>query len=626
VDTIDSKPLSGANPEAQPAVTGRESRPRRGAALAWVMVVLAATFATYAVCLGHFFFMDDFWHLDHAGKTEMKDAWRPWVYSWEDDKAYWFAASRVHGSREQAFFRPLVTLLYTGGLRLWGDRPAAFHAVSLGAHLATTAMVFWLAWLLIRPAWAAAFCAAVFGLHPGQYEAVEWIAANADALLALLGTLAVAAFVESDRRRPGGQGFYALSLGSFALALGSKEMAVTVPLLLLGYQVLFRPQGRRRIDVLRPGWIRHAPFWAMSIAYALWRLPSLAGVYRMHEGGNYLSDVHSPLFVPQMALNFTFYVLHFLIPYPVFPVSFRETLGAHCWWLAALCAAGFVLVIRRLARSRGDDRRVLRFGVFWVAATLMPFSFVDPAQRLVHFPAAGFALAAGATASFLWRQGSPDLRRWLPRAALALLAVYAVGSYTYASAMGYVSKRVEKIASGLEDQISRLPPGSEIYLVDLWQPAWMVEHFFEATHPDRHHEFHVLTFDPEITPGALRDSPGVAGWWFNTLFGTTGHGAPVRIRWDSPRVLTLHRESGAYLNGIVDKILDVAPEASDPAREVDAGEFVARAAGLGGGGVTAFSFRWKQGPPGPARVFLLWVEDHWERLEPPPGWDGAGLV
>ena len=621
MDRIDSVQRSGVGPGIDTAGAGPEGSVAKPGFLLPLALVLAATFATYAVCLGHFFFLDDFWHLDYAHRTAAGDVWRPWVYSWEDDKAYWFAASRAHGTSEEAFFRPLVSILYVGGLRAWGASPAAFHAVSLGMHLAATAAVFWLAWRLFRRAWTAAFCAAVFGLHPGQFEAVQWIAANADGLLAMLGTLCVAAFVESELRRPGGRRFYALSLGSFVLALGSKEMAVTIPLALLGAQVLLRPREWGWKEVLRARWKRHAPFWALSSGYALWRLPSLAGIYNLHPGGNYVSDVRSPLFVPQVILNFGYYLLHFLVPYPIFPVSFREVFGAHCWWLAVLCVAAVALAIRLLARGAGEDRRVLRLGAFWVAATILPFSFVDPAQRLVHFPAAGFALAAGAMAAILGREASPRLRRWLPGAALALLGIYAAGSLSYASGMGFVSNRVGKIARGLDREISSLPPGSAVYLVDLWAPAWMFEHLFALTRPDLHDDIHVLTFDPEIIPADLRGRDGLLGRWFTAQFGDAGTVAPVRVEWDLPRSLTLRRERGAYLSGIVDKILDVAPAATDPGAEIDAGPFLARALRTGPDGVEGFTFRWKEEPGAPQRVYFLWAEDRWVRLLPPAGWD-----
>jgi hypothetical protein len=255
-----------------------------------------------------------------------------------------------------------------------------------------------------------------------------------------------------------------------------------------------------------------------------------------------------------------------------------------------------------------------------VAATILPFSFVDPAQRLVHFPAAGFALAAGALVAILGREASPRLRRWLPGAALALLAIYAAGSFSYASGMGFVSNRVGKIARGLDREISALPPGSKIYLIDLWQPAWMFEHLFALTRPDLHDDIHVLTLDPEIIPADLRGRAGLLGRWFTAQFGDAGKVAPSRVDWELPRSLTLRRERGAYLSGIVDKILDVAPAASDPGAKIDAGPFFARAVKTDLEGVKEFSFRWKEEPGGPPRVFFLWAENRWVRLLPPPGW------
>ncbi len=597
--------------------------PRRKRSLApWLALVLACTFATYAPCLGDYFWLDDFWHLAHARETKLTDVWRPWVYSWKDAKGYWFSSNQIHGLREQAFFRPLVSLAYATGVRLWGDRPVGLHGVSVVAHVATAAAVFWLAWRLFRLAWAAALAAAVFGLHPGHYEAVEWIAANADVFLALLGVISVAAFAESILRRPGGRGFYALALASFVLALGAKEMAVAIPLVLLGCEYALRPQGSTWRDLLRSRWTSHAPFVGLSLAYALWRAPSVLSIYSLHQEGNYVVSTHGALFMPQVALNFAFYAAHFLFPYPILPVNLGATFGASCWWLSALAVVVLVALVAWLARVAGPRRREFGIGAWWILVTLLPFCFVEPEQRIVHFPGAGFAIAAGAVAvGISCRRGLVGARRRLAQAAvLVLLAGYAAISVAFASSLGYVSRRVEQIVTSLDRSVSGLPPRSEIYLVDLWQPAWMIDRLFEVTRPGSAFDIQVLTFDPEILPSSVRSSPGLMGSWFMTLFHEDADPDGALVSWESPLGLTLRREHG-YFGGIVEKMVDVAPEATEPGRVIDAGTFVARPLERGEGGVTALAFRWKDASPAGSRVFLRWTGDHWSKLEPPPDWD-----
>ena len=136
------------------------------------------------------------WHLAKANQTQVKDLWRPWVYSGDDYQSYWFSNSRVHGLREPGFFRPLVTMAsMPPAWLLWGTAAWPFHAVSILAHMAATALVFWLAWRLFASGWAAALAAAIYGVHPRHYaRPSKWIAANADAMVAMLGLLSIAAF------------------------------------------------------------------------------------------------------------------------------------------------------------------------------------------------------------------------------------------------------------------------------------------------------------------------------------------------------------------------------------------------------------------------------------------------
>ena len=86
---------------------------------------------TYANSLGNYFLIDDFWHLDKAARTSWGELLKPWDYSGEDFKAYWFNEQRLSGARGQGFFRPVVTALckLAGagfGLEAWG-----YHLISI---------------------------------------------------------------------------------------------------------------------------------------------------------------------------------------------------------------------------------------------------------------------------------------------------------------------------------------------------------------------------------------------------------------------------------------------------------------------------------------------------------------
>lgn len=102
-----------------------------------------------------------------------------------------------------------------------GPSPRIGRAVSLALHL-LTGLVLWRLALRVLPAWPALFAVGLFWLHPLQTEAVAYMAARGDLLVALcvlLGCLAM------DRR------WYVAAACCALLAMAGKEMGVTAWLL-----------------------------------------------------------------------------------------------------------------------------------------------------------------------------------------------------------------------------------------------------------------------------------------------------------------------------------------------------------------------------------------------------------
>jgi hypothetical protein len=86
--------------------------------------------------------------------------------------------------------------------------------------------------------------ALLFGLHPLHVESVAWVSERKDVLSAFFSLLSVIFYVRHAGRAKTSSraGFPAGSLAFFALALLSKPMAATLPLVLLLLD-LFPPDG-----------------------------------------------------------------------------------------------------------------------------------------------------------------------------------------------------------------------------------------------------------------------------------------------------------------------------------------------------------------------------------------------
>src|SRR5688572_6422346 len=128
-------------------------------------------------------------------------------------------------------WHPVTMLSHALVVELFGPGPEAQHVANVLLHLANTLLLFGLIASLTGAIGRSFFVAAVFAVHPIHVESVAWISERKDVLSAFFWLFAVWTYLIYVRR-PRLPPYLAL-LGLFALALMSKPMAVTLPLVLL---------------------------------------------------------------------------------------------------------------------------------------------------------------------------------------------------------------------------------------------------------------------------------------------------------------------------------------------------------------------------------------------------------
>jgi protein O-mannosyl-transferase len=133
---------------------------------------------------------------------------------------------------EGRFYRPLLTLWFLINKTLFGLNPHYFHVTTLLAHVAATALAFFVARKLLEDAGAALFAAAIFAVHPLQVESASWISSVNDSLAA---ALCFASFLLYRKARATSRNpaWWALAGILFLLALLTKEVSVVLPGIIL---------------------------------------------------------------------------------------------------------------------------------------------------------------------------------------------------------------------------------------------------------------------------------------------------------------------------------------------------------------------------------------------------------
>jgi hypothetical protein len=163
-------------------------------------------------------------------------------------------------------WHPVTWLSHMADCQLFGLNPGPQHMASVFLHVANVLLLFLLLQKATGAVWRSFFVAALFAVHPMNVETVAWVAERKSLLCTLFSLLTVAAYGWYAQRPDLKK--YIVVVAAFALALMSKPMAVTLPvvLLLLDYWPLERYEDLP----FRSKWVRLSleklPLLGMSAA------------------------------------------------------------------------------------------------------------------------------------------------------------------------------------------------------------------------------------------------------------------------------------------------------------------------------------------------------------------------
>ncbi len=330
-------------------------------------------------------------------------------------------------------YRPIRNLVNVVNYAACGLEPFGWHLVNLLLHVAATALVLAVAnRLLGRGSFAAAAAALVFALHPVHTEAIANVSGRKDALATiffLLGWLAHLRYRETGRARDAALVFAALALGFL-----SKEMALSLPLVLLLHEVAFGPddvEGSRGLpwalrraarEVARRPVFFGAFGAGLVLATAFFFFITPASEHPWWGGSpltNYLTvgRIHAHyagLLVAPVTLVGDY-------SFDAFPVTTSAADPAA--WVALAGVVAFALGAAALFRRRP----IAAFCALFVFVTLLPVSHLKPhhelaGERFLYLPSIGFALLLGHLAGTLAARPGASLRLALAPVILVSLA------------------------------------------------------------------------------------------------------------------------------------------------------------------------------------------------------------
>jgi tetratricopeptide (TPR) repeat protein len=328
-------------------------------------------------------------------------------------------------------WHPLTWISHAVDYALWGPNPLGHHLTNIILHAANTAIVVLLMLKMLEIVKertiqntstifltdrtiliVAGVTGLLFGLHPVHVESVAWVAERKDLLCALFFLLSVTMYTSYVRtgchEAPQDESFsrffnkrYLITFGFFILALLSKPMAVTLPVVLLILD--WYPFNRiRSLKTLRAASIEKIPFFALSIA------SSMITILAQRAGESIISLEFAPLSsrVLTASRSLVAYLGKMILPQNLIPLYPYPK-------YVSLFSLEYLLVIGLTMGITAACVVLVKKQKFWLSAwayyvvTLIPVLGIvqvgeqSMADRYTYLPSLGPFLVAGLCAAWI---------------------------------------------------------------------------------------------------------------------------------------------------------------------------------------------------------------------------------
>jgi len=299
-------------------------------------------------------------------------------------------------------YSPLHVLSYQIDYHFWKFRPEGYRLVNILLHLASTILVFLLIFDWYKTYSAALSAAAIFAVHTIHVESVVWISQRKDVLSALFFFLSLYGYSRFRNCQPrplAKWSWYAASLLAAGLALLSKPVAITLPLILILCEVCFR-RPKEPIHF----WSK-VPFFLFSALVAAATYWAQRAEVMHYVGDSFWLSLLLTVKILGLYLGKLFLPIGLSNRY-LFSASKVSELITPSW----LLATGFFLLFLAGVVFLWFWNKSLAFPGCWFLITLLPVANLVPtstqmADRYLYLPSVGYCLAIGLVVSALIRRG-----------------------------------------------------------------------------------------------------------------------------------------------------------------------------------------------------------------------------
>lgn len=289
-------------------------------------------------------------------------------------------------------YRPIQILSYYANYLISQFHPASYHLTNIILHFLTACLLYVFILIISRRVLLSLAVSLIFAVHPLGVESVAYVSGRSDILVAFFGYCYFIFYLLSQKQGSiiKRYALYVLGLVSYALAVFSKESAISYPFILIICEYLFFSSSLKQI-------LKH--IFSCLIVVFIYLLAKFFVTTSHVPAGPPIAILERFILLPYILLD---YLQILLLPHPnnthmeYLSHAYFNQINFHQLIFKILLMSAIIYL---LYRGRVKINSLIIFGFLWFLVSLVPF--LNLIQKLnaplavhwLYWPGSGFFLA-----------------------------------------------------------------------------------------------------------------------------------------------------------------------------------------------------------------------------------------
>lgn len=361
----------------------------------YYLLIAVVAFAVYANSLSNDFVFDD----------ESVVLGDPSITDLSNIPRYFTAQEGFHKVIGR-YYRPVVSSTYALDYAIWGLEPFGFHLTNVIIHVINSLLFFKLLLMIFgvddsrsqkTKLTAVIIAGFVFAVHTIHTEAISWVSGRTDSLSFTFFAASFIFYLKYTAEKKASN--FSLVLFFFLLSLLAKEMAITLPIVVVLYDILVNKEKKRE-SIQNNLWI-YVSLAVLSIMYLFIRWLILKDIpQRESYFYFYGKDLSTIVFTMFQTIPLYFRLLvapvgllyHYNVYFP-----YQGSIAS----FDVILAVVFVVIMIAISVVTMKKFPMASYSILFVFVTLLPVMNIVPtmnfmAERFLYIPSAAFSILLSA--------------------------------------------------------------------------------------------------------------------------------------------------------------------------------------------------------------------------------------